>query len=114
MTMGQLKSAAPTPRRARSTEDKQARADAILKVGGELCATAGFGGWTMSDLAARAGCAKGTVFLYFPTKETLGLALLERRLGEWFDDVDARLARACSRAPLDAARTARLLASSIE
>ncbi len=57
-----------------------------------------------ADVARRAGVAKGTVFLYFPTKEALGLALLEDLLQEWFTALDAELARAT------AARGPRVLA----
>ena len=45
----------------------------------------------MSDVAARAGLAKGTTYLYFKTKEELLLALLTRELSAWFDDLETRL-----------------------
>jgi len=45
----------------------------------------------MAAVAERAGIAKGTLFLYFPAKDVLSLALIERLLGDWLDALDARL-----------------------
>ena len=61
--------------RARKVEHKQARAKDILDAALALYRARGFAAFTMADLAAEVGLAKGTVFLYFPTKEALGLAL---------------------------------------
>lgn len=80
--------------RARKPEHKEARAKEILACAEALVETGGFSSFTMADLAGRVGLAKGTLFLYFPTKEALGLALLERLLGTWFDDVDGWLEKA--------------------
>lgn len=46
---------------------------------------------TMSAVAAAAGVAKGTTYLYFPTREALFLALLAEHYAAWFDDLDACL-----------------------
>lgn len=48
----------------------------------------------MSQVANEAGIAKGTVYLYFNTKEELFLALLTQLFEDWFDEVDAALAAA--------------------
>jgi AcrR family transcriptional regulator len=47
---------------------------------------------TMTSVAERAGLAKGTLYLYFGTKEDLFLSVVEDRLGEWFGALDAWLA----------------------
>lgn len=47
---------------------------------------------TMAEVAERAGLAKGTVYLYFKTKEELFLAVQSQQFELWFDDLDARLA----------------------
>lgn len=104
--------AAARQTRARSAEDKEARAGAILDAGLAVLRETGFGGLTMADVARRAGLAKGTVFLYFATKEALGLALTERLLAGWFDEVDCRLERA--EAPCTPQEAARLVARSVE
>lgn len=38
----------------------------------------------MNDIAAAAGLAKGTLYLYFRTREEIFLALLMRELSSWF------------------------------
>jgi AcrR family transcriptional regulator len=104
--------AAAKQTRARSAEDKEARAGVILDAGLEVFRDTGFAGLTMAEVAKRAGLAKGTVFLYFATKEALGLALTERLLSGWFDDVDRRLER--NQAPCTPEEVARLVARSVE
>lgn len=79
--------------RARKAEDKQERRGAILEVALKAFNDGTFGDVKMSDVAERTGLAKGTVFLYFPTKEALFLALLEEQLTTWFDELDRELAR---------------------
>jgi AcrR family transcriptional regulator len=50
----------------------------------------------MADLAREAGVAKGTLYLYFPSKESLFLALLDERLRVAFEGLGARLEEASS------------------
>lgn len=79
-------------RRARSDEDKRERREAILATARAMYEREpSFAAFTMGALAAEAGLAKGTLYLYFRTKEELFLALLETGFDGWFDDVDARL-----------------------
>jgi AcrR family transcriptional regulator len=40
---------------------------------------------SVAEVAARAGLAKGTFYLYFPTREAIYLALLEEQLHAWLD-----------------------------
>ncbi len=77
--------------RARKGAQKEERKQAILDVARAMCATAPFAEVTMAAVADRAGLAKGTLYLYFKTKEELVLALLEDQLWSWFDLVDKRL-----------------------
>ncbi len=46
---------------------------------------------TMTSVAERAGLGKGTLYLYFGTKEDLFLAVVEDRLGEWLGALNAWL-----------------------
>ena len=85
LTMGQL--------RARSDQAKADRRLHILGCAAAVCAVSGYDELTVSDVADRAGVAKGTVFRYFPTKEDLGRALAAQHLRRWADDLDRRLAR---------------------
>ena len=61
---------------AHALEDKAARRAAILRAAKELF-TAGTGSLpTAAEIASRAGLAKGTVYLYFRSKEEIFAALL--------------------------------------
>ena len=77
---------------ARTVEQKTAKADAIAAAALSLQREVRFEDWTVSQVARRAGVAKGTVFLYFETKEALGLAVAQRLLGDWLDELDRRVA----------------------
>jgi AcrR family transcriptional regulator len=78
-------------RRAIKDEDKQQRRSAILDIAWELFQDASYQAVTMSQVAERARLAKGTIYLYFNTKEELFLALQNRQLRAWFDAIDAWL-----------------------
>ena len=62
--------------------------------GAKAAATELLGGWSYSDItmnriAERAGVAKGTLYLYFRTKEALFLSLYEDRLSAWYAELQA-------------------------
>jgi TetR/AcrR family transcriptional regulator len=58
---------------------------AILAAAESVFAERGFSGATMSMIAARAGSPKANIHYYFPTKETLYRAVVERVLTAWLD-----------------------------
>lgn len=70
-------------RRARSIEDKDRRRREILLAGHDYLIEVGLEGFTMQKLADRAGLAKGTVYLYFETRESVLLGLIEAKLDRW-------------------------------
>jgi AcrR family transcriptional regulator len=79
-------------RRARSDEDKRERRAAILDAARVAYEdNPSFAAFTMDALARAAGLAKGTLYLYFRTKEEVFLALVDARFGAWFDEIDAGL-----------------------
>ena len=81
-------------RRARSDDDKLERRGQILDTALRMYeVNPSFAAFTMASLGAETGLAKGTLYLYFRTKEALFLALLDRMLGEWFAEVERRTAR---------------------
>ncbi len=82
--------AAGRPRRRR----KEARPGEIIEAGLAEFGARGFEAARMEDVARRAGIAKGTVFRYFPTKETLFEAALTSRVGPMFEQLDAAIASA--------------------
>src|SRR5688572_7352276 len=47
---------------------------------------------SMDQLAVAAGVAKGTLYLYFPSKEEVLIALHERNMAGFFDKLQAALA----------------------
>ena len=61
--------------RARSDDAKRARRQFILATADQLLRRDGFDAFTMNKLAAAADLAKGTLYLYFTTREELVLAL---------------------------------------
>ena len=61
--------------RARSDDAKRARRQFILATADQLLRHEGFDSFTMNKLAAAADLAKGTLYLYFSTREELVLAL---------------------------------------
>ena len=91
MTRSQLK-------RALGAEEKSARRAAIVRAAEALLHRDPAATFSVDALARRAGLAKGTVYLYFHTREEVLLALHERQLHTLFD----ALARALERPRADA------------
>ena len=77
--------------RAISDEDKTARRSAILLAALDLLDEDDYHDISIARIARRAGLAKGTIFLYFKTKEELFLQLQMREYTSWFEDVNRRL-----------------------
>ena len=76
--------------RARSDDAKQARRQFILATADQLLRREGFDAFTMNKLAVAADLAKGTLYLYFETREELVLALYTDLHDGWIDQfVDA-------------------------
>jgi TetR/AcrR family transcriptional regulator, cholesterol catabolism regulator len=71
-------------RREANKEDKKAR---IIDAGWGLFAEQGFAATTTADLAARAGIAKGTLFLYATDKEDLVFLMMHDRLQATVDEL---------------------------
>lgn len=97
--------------RARKAEDKEQRRRAILDAARALFSERGWAGFAMADVAAATGLVKGTLYLYWPTKEELLLAVLEELLWQWLDELDARFDDA--RAPAAPRKLAALVCDSL-
>ena len=90
------------PRRERR---KEARPGELLEAALSLFVEKGFAATRVEEVAARAGVSKGTLFLYFPSKEELFKALVRQtisgRFTEWneelkhFNGSSAELVRYC-------------------
>ncbi len=82
-------SSAPTPARSRR---KDARPGELLAAATELFIERGFAATRVDEVAARAGVSKGTLFLYFPSKEELLKSVVREHLGsrfaQWSVEID--------------------------
>ena len=78
--------------RAILAEDKQERHHAILDAAEQLLLRSPEHGASVAEVAQEACLAKGTVYLYFRSKEELLLAVHERGIDRFFRAVDALLA----------------------
>ena len=74
----------PAPKRERR---KEARPGELLDAALDLFVEKGYAATKVDEVAARAGVSKGTLFLYFPSKEDLFKAVVREsivgRFGEW-------------------------------
>jgi AcrR family transcriptional regulator len=68
-----------------------AKAARLLSAAGDLLIGRGAKGFTVADVAARAHVGKGTVYLYWPTKEDLLIGLIGRAFLGLLDDLIERL-----------------------
>lgn len=69
--------------RARSLEQKALRRRAVLQVAETYLLEVGYEVFSMSKLAKKIGLAKGTLYLYFQTREELFLTLYDQSLIRW-------------------------------
>ena len=69
--------------RARSSEQKALRRQAILEAAETYFLEVGYEAFSMAQLAKKTGVVKGTLYLYFKTKEELFLTLYEQSLIRW-------------------------------
>ena len=67
---------ADAPERARRTRRKEARPGELLEAALALFVEKGFAATRVEEVAARAGVSKGTLFLYFASKEELFKAVV--------------------------------------
>ncbi len=77
-----LSPAAPAP--ARRERRKEARPGELLEAALDLFVEKGFAATRSEEVAVRAGVSKGTLFLYFPSKEELFKAVVTENLSGHF------------------------------
>lgn len=66
---------------------RQKKRRAILEAAKTVFAEKGYDAATLDDIALRAEFAKGTIYLYFSSKEELFLSLMEEEIGKFVDIV---------------------------
>lgn len=74
-------------RRARSDGQKQERRRDILRAARAHLDDVGFEGFSMGPLAKASGVARGTLYLYFATREEVLLALYLEDMRAWLGDL---------------------------
>jgi AcrR family transcriptional regulator len=70
------------------------RVASVLEAGAAVIAEKGYDGATMSEIAERSGSPIGSLYRFFPNKEVLANALVERyarQIDEEFDKIDSRV-----------------------
>ena len=81
------------PVRAKRERRKEARPGELIEAALELFVEKGFAATRSEEVAIRAGVSKGTLYLYFPTKEDLLKAVITENLAgrfiEWNEEFSA-------------------------
>ena len=80
--------------RAMTDEQKLARRTDILRVALHRFSLTPYRQLSMADTADEAGVAKGTLYLYFRSKEEMFLAIYTDQLGAWYEELDQALTEA--------------------
>ena len=83
----------PTKQRATRADEKESRRQQLLDAAYTLSQSTPYDLLTVAQIAEQAKLAKGTVYLYFKSKEELFLGLTERVLTAWLDELDQFLAQ---------------------
>jgi AcrR family transcriptional regulator len=97
--------------RSKTPADRASRRSAIVSAAATVAARGPYSSVTIADVAREAKIAKGTVFLYFPSKEALFLDLVDQLLDEWLAALHHDVARDTD--PLAPADLAGLVADSL-
>lgn len=89
---GTMEIASRKPGRPKDPELEARRRAQILETAAKVFAGFGFAGTQVQVIADRLGVGNGTIYRYFPTKEILFLAAVERGLEELTAQMDAVMA----------------------
>lgn len=75
----------------RQKRRKESRPDEILDAALTVFSRDGFSGARLDEIAELAGCTKGTIYVYFPSKDELFKAVVRKLITPTFRQVDAVL-----------------------
>jgi AcrR family transcriptional regulator len=100
--------------RAVKDNQKQQRRQDILDIAWKLFQETSYQSITMAEVAEKSGLAKGTVYLYFKTKEELFLSVQEQQLNDWLDEIDSRLVEAYNKNQHEIDQVVSLLCQSLQ
>lgn len=79
----------PRPKMERRLRRKDARPHEILKAALDVFATHGYEATRLEDVAERAGVSKGTIYLYFDSKEELFAEVVRQAILPHFETMEA-------------------------
>ena len=85
-----------TAPRSLKEKQRQEREELILQAAEKVLAEKGYYETSVDEIAARVGIAKGTVYLHFPSKEDMVVAILKRNARALVELVEAAAAAARS------------------
>jgi AcrR family transcriptional regulator len=80
-----------SPQPVKRARRKEARPGELLDAALDLFVEKGYAGTRVEEVAKRAGVSKGTLFLYFPSKEELFKAVVRENLSNQFPEWNAEL-----------------------
>ncbi len=86
----------PTRRQARTQVEREERMRAIRAAALDVFSQKGFAAARLDDVAKAAGVAKGTIYLYFASKEDLLEAIVKSSITVVIDDFEERVAASAS------------------
>ncbi|WP_459960224.1 TetR/AcrR family transcriptional regulator [Nocardia sp. IFM 10818] len=98
-TPGQARRTPAEPRRAPQQERSRAMVARIVDAGQEVLIAHGYDGASTNRIAAAAGISPGSLYQYFPNKDAVVAAVIERYTGEVADRVRARVLANLARRP---------------
>src|SRR6202140_6018793 len=77
-----------TAPRSLKEKQRQEREELILQAAEEVLAEKGYYETSVDEIAARVGIAKGTVYLHFPSKEDLVIAIVMREIKHLIAEIE--------------------------
>ncbi len=101
-------------RQARTEAEREARMQAIRAAALDVFAAKGFAAARLDDVAAAAGVAKGTIYLYFKSKQDLLEAIVKSTIGATLDGFERMVAASPAPASEIFRMMGRVIAAAIE
>jgi AcrR family transcriptional regulator len=86
-----------SPRKSASQERSRLTVDALLEAAARVLVKDGYDRASTNKIAAMAGVSIGSLYQYFPSKEALVAAVIDRHMHEMFEVVRGALVKAATR-----------------
>lgn len=81
-----------TPPTSLKEKQRQEREELIIQAAQEVLLDKGYYETSMDEIAARVGISKATIYTHFPGKEELVLAIFQRNMHTFLDEIDVVIA----------------------